>query len=72
MKRYNKGILAIMMLVLWSQTTVLAQDLPADFGDALGDNADDASVNHWYWVLILMVCFIAYLFNKRQAVAEEN
>jgi hypothetical protein len=67
MERVQNRIKLVVVCFLMTIVST-AQDLPADFGDALGDNADDASLNQWYWVLIVLaVGFIYFVKKSRQA-----
>jgi hypothetical protein len=44
---------------------MFADDVPADFGGALGDNPEDAPISNFYWFGMLMVLMLVYLFKKK-------
>jgi len=59
----NKQILVLIGCLL--TIPMFADDVPADFGGALGDNPEDAPISNFYWFGMLMVLMLVYLFKKK-------
>lgn len=45
---------------------MIAQDeLPADFGDAVADNPDDAPISNYVWMGIITLLTVVYLIKRK-------
>ena len=44
---------------------MFGQDLPADFGDVIDDNPEDAPIANYYWVFTLLMATIVYVIKKK-------
>ncbi|MFY8187350.1 MAG: hypothetical protein ACOVLC_05265 [Flavobacterium sp.] len=44
---------------------MFADDVPADFGDVIDDNPEDAPISNFYWFGMLMMLTLVYLFKKK-------
>ena len=64
MKNTKKTQILILILCLL-MVPMFAQDLPADFGDVLDDNPDDAPIANYYWVFALLITTIVYIIKKK-------
>ena len=64
MKNTKKTQILILILCLL-MVPMFAQDLPADFGDVLDDNPDDAPIANYYWVFALLIATIVYIIKKK-------
>ena len=64
MRNTKKTQILVLILCLLI-VPIYAQDLPADFGDVLEDNPEDAPIANYYWVFALMMATIVYVIKKK-------
>ncbi len=64
MRNTNKTQILVLIVCLLT-VPMFADDVPADFGDVLGDNPDDAPISNFYWFGMLIVLTVLYLFKKK-------
>ena len=62
--KHKKSKLVLLSIICLCATTLFSQDFPADFGDVIDDNPTDATLVQFVWVLILLVCTLAYFAKK--------
>jgi hypothetical protein len=64
MRNTNKTQILVLIVCLLT-VPMFADDVPADFGDVLGDNPADAPISNFYWFGMLIVLTVLYLFKKK-------
>lgn len=64
MKQYRNAFLIVMVL-FFVCSMGYAQDVPADFGDIIDDNPNDAPITNNFWIVSIFVFALVYLFKKK-------
>ncbi len=64
MKQY-RNVFLIAIILLFTCSIGYAQDVPADFGDVIDDNPDDAPITNYFWIVSMIAFTLVYLFRKK-------
>lgn len=64
MKQY-RNVFLIAIILFFTCAIGYAQDVPADFGDIIDDNPDDAPITNYFWIVSIFVLALVYLFKKK-------
>lgn len=63
--RKTKTAQTLLLIACLITLPMFADDVPADFGDALGDNANDAPISNYFWMGMITILGVVYLVKRK-------